>query len=245
MFTIYPAIDLRGGRVVRLKQGRAESEIAYSDDPAATARRWEREGAMWLHVVNLDGAFGENNVLNTVALKNILAAVQIPVQFGGGLRDVDAMRRALDLGVKRVILGTVAIEHPDIVRQAIDAFGAERVALAIDAREGIVATRGWVQGSGIQALEFGKQMRALGIPRAIVTDIARDGMLRGIDAAAMAEFARVTGLRVIASGGVASLDDIKNLRRVEATGVEGLIVGQALYTGAVELREAMAVISDQ
>jgi phosphoribosylformimino-5-aminoimidazole carboxamide ribotide isomerase len=239
MFTIYPAIDLRGGRVVRLKQGRAENEIVYSDDPAHRARQWEQEGAQWLHVVNLDSAFGEPSEQNADALQNILAAVKIPVQFGGGLRDVDAMKRALDLGVRRVIVGTVAIEHPEMAQQAVQEFGADRVAVAIDAREGIVAARGWVQGSGMDALEFGKQMRALGITRAMVTDIARDGMLQGIDAHAMADFARATDLRVIASGGVASLDDVRNLLRVEACGVEGVIVGQALYVNAFTLRDAL------
>lgn len=245
MFTIYPAIDLRGGRVVRLRQGRAEDEISYSDNPAEIARRWEREGATWLHVVNLDGAFGESSALNSNALKQILAAVKIPVQFGGGLRDLESMRRAFDLDVQRLILGTVALEQPDVVKQALAEFGAERVALAIDARDGIVATRGWVQGSGVRATEFGKQMRALGVTRVIVTDIARDGMLQGIDAAAMADFARATGLRVIASGGVASLNDIRNLAQLNAAGIEGVIVGQALYTGAVRLEEAIAVIKDQ
>ncbi len=244
MFTIYPAIDLRGGRVVRLKQGRAENETVYSEDAAQIAHQWEQQGAEWLHVVNLDGAFGESNGLNTNALEKIRAAVNIPIQFGGGLRDLGAMRRAFALGVKRIILGTAAIEHPEIAQQAVQEFGAERVALAIDARDGVVAARGWVHGSGRNAKEFGKQMRALGITRAIVTDIARDGMLQGIDANAMADFARETDLRVIASGGVASLDDIRNLLRHETSGVEGVIVGQALYTGAVNLNAAVSLITD-
>lgn len=244
MFTIYPAIDLRGGRVVRLKQGRAENETVYSDDPARVAQEWEQQGAEWLHVVNLDGAFGAADNLNRAALQVILDAVKIPVQFGGGLRDIKALRRALDLGVRRVIVGTVAIEQPAIVKNAIDEYGAERVALAIDAREGIVATRGWVQGSGIDAKEFGKQMRACGIIRAIVTDIARDGMLQGIDAHAMADFARATDLKIIASGGVASLDDVQNLLQFQAHGVEGVIVGQALYTKAFTLTQALRLSTE-
>ena len=245
MFTIFPAIDLRGGRVVRLKQGRAENETMYSDNPAQIAQQWERQGAEWLHVVNLDGAFGESNVLNTNALQEILAATNIPVQFGGGLRDLDAMQRAFAMGVDRIIIGTVAIEQPEIVKNAVNEFGAESVALAIDARDGIVATRGWVQGSGMDAKEFGKQMRALGITRAIVTDIARDGMLQGIDANAMGDFARATDLRVIASGGVASLDDVRNLLRVQAIGIEGVIVGQALYTNAFTLRDALNLVTPE
>jgi phosphoribosylformimino-5-aminoimidazole carboxamide ribotide isomerase len=245
MFTIYPAIDLRGGRVVRLKQGRAENAIIYSDDPARIARQWEQQGAQWLHVVNLDGAFGERSEWNTDALQKILAAVNIPVQFGGGIRDLEAMRRAFALSVRRVVVGTVAIEHPELAQQAVQEFGADRVALAIDARDGIVATRGWAKASGVGALEFGKHMRALGMTRAIVTDIARDGMQQGIDAHAMADFARATNLRVVASGGVASLDDVRNLLRVEACGVEGVIVGQALYTGAVRLDELLEASCEQ
>lgn len=245
MFTIFPAIDLRGGRVVRLKQGRMENETVYSDDPACVAQQWAEQGAEWLHVVNLDGAFGERNELNSDALEKILAAVEIPVQFGGGLRDLEAMRRALSLGVNRVIIGTVAIEQPEIAKNAVAEFGAERVALAIDAREGIVATRGWVQGSGIRAIEFGKQLRALGVTRAIVTDIARDGMLQGIDANAMADFASATDLQVIASGGVASLDDVRNLLRVHALGIEGVIVGQALYTKAFTLSDALNLVAPE
>lgn len=245
MFTIYPAIDLRGGRVVRLKQGRVEDEIVFGDDPAEMARRWEDEGAAWLHVVNLDGAFGSADTWNVDALKKILGAVKISVQFGGGLRDLEAMRRAFNLGVARVIIGTVAIEQPHIVADAVREFGAEKIVIAIDAREEKVATRGWVAGSRIDAKEFGKKMRALGAERAIVTDIARDGMLSGIDAGAMAEFVRVTDLSVIASGGVASLKDIRNLLHVEPIGVEGVIVGQALYRGEFALREALEVIGDQ
>jgi phosphoribosylformimino-5-aminoimidazole carboxamide ribotide isomerase len=245
LFTIFPAIDLRGGRVVRLKQGRAENEIVYGDDASEMARRWENEGATWLHVVNLDGAFGDADNLNRDALNEILNAVKIPVQFGGGLRDVNAMRHALELGVARVIIGTVAIEKSEMVSEALREFGAEKIVIAIDARDGVVATRGWVNGSGMDAKEFGKKMRALGAVRAIVTDIARDGMLSGIDAGAMADFVRATDLRVIASGGVANLEDVRDLLRVGAIGVEGVIVGQALYAGAFGLWEAMAVISKQ
>ena len=241
MFAIFPAIDLRGGRVVRLKQGRAENEIVYGDDAAEMARRWEGEGAAWLHVVNLDGAFGDADNLNADALKKILDAVKIPVQFGGGLRDVDAMKRALDLGVARVIVGTVAIEKPELVSEALREFGAEKIVIAIDARDGVVSTRGWLNGSGMGAKEFGKKMRALGAVRAIVTDIARDGMLSGIDAGAMADFVRATDLRVIASGGVASLDDVRNLLQVQAIGIDGVIVGQALYAGAFTLRQAVEI----
>lgn len=242
MFTIYPAIDLRGGRVVRLTQGLAENEIEYSDDPAETARRWQAQGAEWLHVVNLDGAFGSADNLNAGALNKILAAVGIPIQFGGGLRDADAVRRVLDLGVARAILGTVAVEQPQVAADAAREFGAEKIAVAIDARDGHVATRGWLAQSNTDAKAFGKQMRAFGVTRAILTEIARDGMLSGVDVGAVAEFARETDLRVIASGGVASLNDIRNLVRAAPIGIEGVIVGQALYSGAFTLPAALKVI---
>jgi len=245
LFTIFPAIDLRGGRVVRLTQGRAESEIVYSDNPAEIARRWEREGAAWLHIVNLDGAFGARDALNTRALENILAAIKIPAQFGGGLRDIEALRRAFDLGVSRVIIGTLALEQPTLAQKAVDEFGAARVALAIDARDGLVKTRGWTHGSAADARVFGKQMRALGLTHAIVTDIARDGMLEGIDANAMADFARATALRVIASGGVASLGDLTNLRRGEPLGITGVIIGQALYKNAFTLADALRLAAPE
>lgn len=240
MFTIYPAIDLRKGRVVRLIQGRADDERLYSDDPTDVARRWASQGAAWLHVVNLDGAFGEADSLNADALRGILAAVDLPVQFGGGLRNVEVMRRAFELGVSRVIIGTAAFENPEIVADALGEFGAARVIVAIEARDGILATRGWVSSSGIEAAAFGRQMRALGVTGALVTDIARDGMLQGIDAGAMAAFAQATDLEVIAAGGVASLEDIDRLLAVASKGVKGVNIGQALYTGAFTLREALA-----
>jgi phosphoribosylformimino-5-aminoimidazole carboxamide ribotide isomerase len=236
---VFPAIDLRGGRVVRLRQGRADAETVYGDDPAQVAARWQREGAEWLHVVNLDGAFGNDTALNARALEKILAVVPIPVQFGGGLRDLASIEAAFALGVVRVVIGTAAIENPALISNALARFGAERVAVGIDAREGMVATRGWCEQSQIRALDLARQMRERGITRIVYTDIARDGMLRGVDADAIAELARATGLRVIASGGVASLRDVQALRVHERDGIEGVIIGQALYTGAVALGDAI------
>ncbi len=236
---VFPAIDLRNGRVVRLRQGRADAETKYSDDPAQVATRWQSEGAAWLHVVNLDGAFGEDMAQNARALVKILATVSIPVQFGGGLRDLASIESAFALGVSRVVIGTAAIENPVLVSEAVARFGAERVAVGIDARDGMVATRGWREQSLISSLDLARQMGARGVTRIVYTDIARDGMLRGIAAGAVADFARATGLRVIASGGVASVRDVALLRARESDGVEGVIIGQALYTGAVKLREAI------
>ncbi|MDE3090550.1 MAG: 1-(5-phosphoribosyl)-5-[(5-phosphoribosylamino)methylideneamino]imidazole-4-carboxamide isomerase [Chloroflexota bacterium] len=236
---IFPAIDLRAAHVVRLRQGRAEDETVYGDDPAQVAARWEGESAEWLHVVNLDGAFGDSAPANLRELARIVSSVSIPVQFGGGLRDLASIEAAFAQGVARVVLGTAAIEHPALVSDAIARFGAERIVVGIDARDGLVATHGWREQSQVSAVALAKQMRERGVTRIVYTDIARDGMLRGIDAAAVADFARVTGLHVIASGGVASIGDVASLRQRERDGIEGVIIGQALYTGAVKLREAI------
>ncbi len=247
---IYPAIDLRAGRVVRLQQGRADAETKYSDDPAQVAMRWQTEGAEWLHVVNLDGAFGELSSANPSAssghsqreLTRIISAVSIPVQFGGGLRTMANIEAAFALGVARVVIGTAAIENPALVSDAVARFSAERIVVGIDAREGRVATRGWREQSQVSAIALAKQMRKRGVACIVYTDIARDGMLRGIDVDAMAELARAANVRVIASGGVASMRDVIELQTRE--GIEGVIIGQALYTGAIDLKEAIQVASN-
>jgi phosphoribosylformimino-5-aminoimidazole carboxamide ribotide isomerase len=240
---VFPAIDLRRGRCVRLRQGRAEDETVYGDDPAAVARRWVAEGAEWLHVVNLDGAFGESDgearhPINLQRLVEICAAVpETPIQFGGGIRSLADVETALHLGAMRAILGTVAIQNPDLVAEAIERFGAERIVIGIDARDGQVATHGWLETSDTTAVALGREMSWRGVVRVVYTDIARDGMLSGVNVEATAGLARDTGLRVIASGGVASLEDLVRLRA--ASGIEGVIIGQALYTGAVSLPEAI------
>jgi phosphoribosylformimino-5-aminoimidazole carboxamide ribotide isomerase len=236
---IYPALDLRAGRVVRLRQGRAEDETVYSDDPAQVAARWQSEGAEWLHVVNLDGAFGESASVNLRELARIIATVSIPVQFGGGLRDLATIEAAFAAGVSRVVIGTGALTNPELVTDVLARFGSEMIVVGIDARDGMVATHGWRALSAISAIALAQQMVERGITRIVYSDIARDGMLRGIDADAVADFARSTGLRVIASGGVASVRDVESLHAHDSDGVEGVIIGQALYTGALKLREAM------
>ena len=234
---IFPAIDLRAGRVVRLKQGRADAETKYGDDPAQIAARWQSEGAEWLHIVNLDGAFGDNSSANQRELTRIISAISIPVQFGGGLRDIPSIETAFALGVTRVVIGTAAIENPQLVADALARFGTERVVVGIDARDRMVATRGWREQSQVSAINLAKQMRERGVAHIVYTDIARDGMLRGIDANAMAELARAAKVRVIASGGVASLRDIEALAARQE--IEGVIIGQALYSNAISLREAI------
>ena len=243
---IFPAIDLRGGTVVRLRQGDPVAQTTYSDDPTATARRWAAQGARWLHVVNLDGAFSGDGGRGTgdgnlVALQGILQAVKVPVQFGGGLRDLSSIARVLRLGVARVVLGTVAVQQPAIVRDAIAQFGAEKIVVGLDARDGMIATHGWQTQSAVRIGEVALRMRDLGVSRIVFTDIARDGMLQGVNVAATRQLAVESGLRVIASGGVASLDDVRQLKAVEADGVAGVIIGQALYSGAVDLAEALRV----
>jgi phosphoribosylformimino-5-aminoimidazole carboxamide ribotide isomerase len=254
---VFPAIDLRHGRCVRLRQGRAEDETVYGDDPAAVARRWVTRGAQWLHVVNLDGAFGESHTpaqrpVNLRRLQEICAAVpDTPVQFGGGVRSLDDVQAALDLGATRVILGTVAVREPDLVTQGMRRFGAERIVIGIDARDGLVATHGWREVSNTTAIALAQAMRKRGVRRVVYTDIARDGMLTGVNVEATTALAQAAGLQVIASGGVASLVDIRRLKaqslaptsgeRADAPGgsIEGVIIGQALYTGAVALPEAL------
>ncbi len=236
--TIYPAIDLRHGRVVRLKYGDPNQQTVFGDDPAAAGQRWLDAGAEWLHVVNLDGAFDEAGAANWQSLP-ALTALEAKLQFGGGIRTLDDITRALDLGVTRVILGTVAVENAALVRQAIAQFGSEAIVVGLDARDGIAKTRGWQTDSGLHIHDLGQQMAELGVQTVIHTDIGRDGVLTGVNWQASQALAQATGLRVIASGGVASLADIRDC--VQAEGVEGVITGRAIYDGGLDLAEGLAV----
>ena len=243
---VFPAIDLRQGRCVRLRQGRLKAETIFSDDPAAMAEHWASQGAEWLHVVNLDGAFGQASSNLRVVKEIITSNFQLPtsniqIQFGGGLRTMADIEGALELGLTRVILGTVAVDKPSLVAEAVKRFGAERIVVGIDARKGNVATHGWQKVSSVAATELAFRVKKLGVERVVYTDIARDGMLSGVNVEATRELAQRTGLCVIASGGVSSLDDVRRLKEVEASGVEGVIIGQALYSGALELREAIEI----
>ena len=239
-FTIYPAIDLRKGKVVRLQYGDPEMQTTFSDDPVATANQWITAGARWLHVVNLDGAFDEFSAANWQALTQ-LTALGIPVQFGGGIRSFRDAAMALKRGVSRVIFGTIAIEAPDIVADAVQRFGVERIAVGIDARDGRVKTRGWQTDTAVSPIDLGFEMKAIGIQTVIFTDISRDGVLTGVNAAASAELAQETGLNVIASGGVAGLEDVHNTYAYADSGVTGLIIGRALYDKRINLADAIAV----
>ncbi len=241
---LYPAIDLHGGHCVRLRQGDPQAETVFGDDPAAMARRWVGLGACWLHVVNLDGALedGAASARNLQALAAILASVAVPVQFGGGLRRLDDIERVLDLGVARVIVGTAAVRDSTLVGAALDRYGPQRIVAGIDARNGKVAIRGWQEMTAVEAVALGHELRGLGVERAVYTDIQRDGMLCGPNLGATAALARETGLAVIASGGIGRLADLEALSALASVGVEGAIVGQALYTGAVDLVAALALV---
>ena len=239
-FTIYPAIDLRGGKVVRLKEGDPARMTSYSDDPVETAQRWLDAGATWLHVVNLDGAFGESDNVNLDALESILE-LEPRVQFGGGMRSLDSIERVLDLGVSRAILGTIAIEQPDVIADTLRRFGAKRIAIGIDARDGLVRTRGWKEGSGIKAVDLALQMRTFGLDTVIFTDIRRDGLGSGLNIPSTRELAEQSGLDVIASGGVHTMEDV--IAAKEA-GLAGTIIGRALYEGTIDLKEALDGVAD-
>jgi phosphoribosylformimino-5-aminoimidazole carboxamide ribotide isomerase len=235
---IFPAIDLRGGRCVRLVQGRPEAETVYGDDPVAIARQWEAKGAEWLHLVDLDGAFaGAPQQLELV--REIAAAVSIPVQLGGGLRTLDQVRSALAAGAARVILGTTAVTDPGLVREACALFGNSRILVGLDARHGMVAVKGWQDVTGRHALDLALEIRECGVQRLIYTDTDRDGMLTGPNIEMIRLLAEHSGLRLIASGGVGSLEDVIRLRDLEPLGVEGVIMGKALYEGRVRLEDAL------
>jgi len=231
---IYPAIDLRGGKVVRLKEGDPDRQTIFNEDPVAVAREWQRQGAGWLHMVNLDGAFAQAN--DNQAILTAAAALDVRVQFGGGLRTLQDIEAVLASGAARAVLGTVAVKQPEIVAQAVQQFGAERLCVALDARDGKIATHGWQEASSMTPVELGKRMADLGIRHALYTDVRRDGMLSGVDVDGTVELSQQTGLQVIASGGLAHLDEIRELAR---RGVAGAIIGMGLYTGAIILKEAL------
>jgi phosphoribosylformimino-5-aminoimidazole carboxamide ribotide isomerase len=234
--TIVPAIDLRGGRVVRLRQGRASEETVYGSVPADFARRWEAEGARRIHVVDLDAAFGRPPQSEVVA--SVIAAVSIPIEVGGGIRSAEDARRWLERGAERVIFGSAAVRDPAAVQAAASAF-AGAVAVAIDARDGQVAVDGWTRTEALTAIELARRVRGWGVERVQYTDVARDGGLGGLDVAPLERLARAAGVRVTAGGGVATLDDLRALRPLAPLGVDEVIVGRALYDGRFALSEAL------
>ncbi len=235
---IYPAIDLKEGQCVRLVQGRAEAKTVYSQNPARVARGFEEQGAVFLHVVDLDGAF-EGRPANLEAIRAIAGAISIPFQVGGGLRTRENVLELLQAGANRVIIGTRAVKSPEFMAELIAEFGPERIVLGVDARNGMVATEGWVETSTLKAAELGRRMKELGIINAVYTDVSRDGLLQGPNLDSIREMALETGLKIIASGGVSSMENIRQLRGMEELGVSGAIIGKALYEGKIILSEAL------
>lgn len=238
--TLYPAIDLKDGACVRLKRGAMDEATVYADDPGAQAAAWARLGFSWIHVVDLNGALAGKPV-NAAAVKAILAAVDIPVQLGGGIRDLAGIEAWLEAGVNRVILGSAAAKNPALVRQAGAKFPG-RIVVGIDARNGMVATEGWAETSDIKAAELGLRLQDAGIAAIIYTDIARDGMLSGLNLEETSALAAQVSVPVIASGGVAGLADIQALKTASQAvpNIEGTIIGRALYDGRLDAAAALA-----
>jgi phosphoribosylformimino-5-aminoimidazole carboxamide ribotide isomerase len=238
---IYPAIDLKDGQCVRLVQGKKDDKTVYSDAPGKVARSFEEQGAQYLHVVDLDGAF-EGGPRNLKAITEIAQAIKIPFQVGGGLRTRTDVERLLNIGASRVIIGTRAVQNPNFMEELLKEFGSDRIVLGIDARDGMVAIEGWEEVSSVKAIEFGKIMYQLGVKTTIFTDISRDGLLQGPNLASIEAMARTSGLNVIASGGVSTLEDLIRLNNLQPAGVVGAIVGKAIYEGRIDLAAALVTL---
>lgn len=239
---IFPAIDIRGGKCVRLFKGDFAQETVFGDKPEEMAAKWQAQGAKFLHLVDLDGALaGKSQNLDTI--KKIIAAVDIPVELGGGIRTMENIDEVLTLGVRRVILGSVAVKNPELVKEACKKYG-DRIVVGIDAKDGIVAVDGWGVSGNVDAVELAKKMAEAGVKTIIYTDISRDGTLSGVNVEATARLARESGINVVASGGVSDLEDIKALLPYEEDGIEGVIVGKSIYTGSLDLKEAIALAEE-
>lgn len=241
---LFPAIDLKEGKVVRLLQGRMEEATVYSEDPLESAQDFAGQGARYLHIVDLDGAFTGRPV-NDEIIRRIVQNVALKIQVGGGIRTLERIAELLDLGVERVILGTIAVRDPDLVAEAVRRYG-DRIMVGIDAKNGLVAVQGWAETTEMKAVDLGRAMKDRGVERVVFTDIARDGMLQGPNIESTVRLARETGLLVIASGGISSLADLRNLQAeaVKTSAIEGVITGKALYSGAFTLQEALAAVAD-
>ena len=239
---VIPAIDLLDGKCVRLYQGDYDRSETFNDNPVEVARTWSEQGATRLHLVDLDGAKSGKSV-NLAAIEAIVRAISVPVQVGGGIRDRASVVRLLNLGVQRIILGTVAVEQPELVTELCREF-PQQIVIGIDARKGKVATRGWLETSEIAATELAQRMAQQGAAAIIYTDIHRDGTLSGPNLEALQELARTIDIPVIASGGVSSLTDLLSLLALETLGVTGAIVGRAIYTGDVNLQEAIQAVGN-
>lgn len=233
---LYPAIDMIDGKCVRLVQGNYNKKTTFADDPLEVALRWQEQGGEFIHLVDLDGA-RSGDMPNFDTIVRIAQTLEIPIEVGGGIRSMEAIERYLEHGVSRVILGTSALKKPNLVKDAVKAYG-KRIVVGIDAKDGLVAVSGWEEVSRVSALSFARQMEQQGVSTIIYTDIATDGMLKGPNLNAMKEMTEYVSMDVVASGGVTSLEDLKQLKEI---GVEGAIIGKALYTGHIKLGEALEV----
>lgn len=239
MMLLFPAIDLKEGKAVRLLQGRMEDSTIYAENPVEVAKDFEKQGAEYLHIVDLNGAFSGKPV-NDETIRNIVGSVSLKIQVGGGIRTMERITELLELGVERVILGTIAVKNPALVAEAARRYG-KKVIVGIDAKEGLVAVQGWAETTEMRAIDLGKAMKAVGIQSVVFTDIARDGMLQGPNIESTVQMAQETGLAVIASGGISTLADLRNLQVevLKGVSIEGAITGKALYSGAFTLKEAL------
>lgn len=232
-FTIFPAIDLRAGKIVRLAQGDPSRQTTYGDDPRQQAEQFKAQGAEWLHVINLSGAFNEDAQANLKALESIIS-VGLKVEFGGGIRDEETARIPLEMGVERVFLGTAAIKNPELVDWAIERYGPSHIAGDIGARDGQVMVKGWQESTPLTVLEVGQRLQVQGVEWCVLTDVKRDGVSTGVDVSSAVELQAKIGLQVVASGGVSTLEDVQ---RVREAGLAGVIIGRALYEGKLSLKE--------
>lgn len=242
---VFPAIDLKEGKAVRLLQGRMEDSTVYAENPLEVAQRFLAEGTEYLHMVDLDGAFAGKPV-NDGVIRKVVENVALKVQVGGGIRTLERIEELLNLGVARVILGTVAVRDPQLVADAVRRFGGDKIIVGIDAKKGQVAVQGWAETTEMTATDLALKMKNVGVQRIIFTDIARDGMLQGPNIESTVQLAQDTQLQIIASGGVSSLEDLQKLQAQAASGVsiEGAIVGKALYSGAFTLAEALKTVGN-
>ncbi|PYS77382.1 MAG: 1-(5-phosphoribosyl)-5-[(5-phosphoribosylamino)methylideneamino]imidazole-4-carboxamide isomerase [Acidobacteria bacterium] len=235
---IIPAIDLRDGKCVRLRQGRRAEVKVYDGEPLEIAKKFEDAGARMLHVVDLDGAFADRNSKNRKVVRRIIRAVEIPVQFGGGLRSVTDVQQMIEFGAAQVVIGTLAAESPETLERFVQLFGF-RVCVGIDARRGVVLTHGWEKEGKLSAAALARRVADAGVDRIVYTDVSRDGMLKGVNLEQTCAIARESGLRVTASGGVSSLEDLRKLKSIGRCGIDSVIVGKALYEGRFTLQEAL------
>ncbi|HBC89395.1 MAG TPA: 1-(5-phosphoribosyl)-5-((5-phosphoribosylamino)methylideneamino)imidazole-4-carboxamide isomerase [Lentisphaeria bacterium] len=239
LFTVFPAIDIRDGKCVRLIQGNYEKQITYSDSPSSQAALWEKQGARFLHLVDLDGA-KEGHPVNLKTVETITNAIKIPCQLGGGIRSIEDAKLAFKAGVERIIIGTAACENPNFVEDLVQKFSHEKIVIGIDAKNGKASVRGWMKDTDLKATDLAAEFARKGINRFIYTDIATDGMLSGPNYSAISEFSdAVPGTKVIASGGVASVNDVIKLLNIAKKNIEGVIIGKALYDGKLALSDLL------